>query len=69
MGLLEKGPSLCKGINMRSSGLGVTSKAANPVVQVIHRDKKNVRLLSSPRNGGQYPNRHHDKNNAHLCIC
>lgn len=69
MGLLEKGPSLCKGINMRSSGLRVPSKAPNPVVQVIYRDEKDIRLLSSPGNGGQYPNRHHDKNNAHLHTC
>ena len=43
MGLLEKSPPLREGINMRSPGLGVPPEATNPVVQVIHRNEKDIR--------------------------
>ena len=46
MGLLEKSPPLREGINMRSPGLGVPPEATNPVVQVIHRNEKDIRLPS-----------------------
>ena len=65
MGLLEKSPPLREGINMRSPGLGVPPEATNPVVQVIHRNEKDIRRSCGTGQRGEKPDRNRDENKTH----
>ena len=62
MGLLEKSPPLREGINMRSPGLGVPPEATNPVVQVIHRNEKDIRRSCGTGQRGEKPERKREEN-------
>lgn len=65
MGLLEKSPPLREGINMRSPGLGVPPEATNPVVQVIHRNEKDIRRSCGTGQRREKPDRNRDENKTH----
>lgn len=65
MRLLEKSPPLREGINMRSPGLGVPPEATNPVVQVIHRNEKDIRRSCGTGQRGEKPDRNRDENKTH----
>ena len=65
MGLLEKSPPLREGINMRSPGLGVPPEATNPVVQVIHRNEKDIRRSYGTGQRREKPDRNRDENKTH----
>lgn len=45
MGLLEKDALLCERINVRRLRLGMPTKAANPVVQIVDGDEQDVRPI------------------------
>ena len=45
MSLLEKDALLCERINVRCLRLGMPTKAANPVVQVVDGDEQDVRPI------------------------
>ena len=65
MGLLVNMPPLREGINMRSPGLGVPPEATNPVVQVIHRNEKDIRRSCGTGQRGEKPDRNRDENKTH----
>ena len=44
MGISEITPTLGQGIHMRSDRLRMTTKEADPIVQVINRDEENIWL-------------------------
>ena len=51
MGLLEKDALLCERINVRRLRLGMPTKAANPVVQIVDGDEQDVRPACSLSQG------------------
>ena len=42
MGIGEKNTTFRKSIEVRGQGLGVPTHDTNPVIQIVHRDKKNI---------------------------
>ena len=51
MGIGEKSPALGEAVEIRRDRLRITAHAANPVIQIIHRNEEDVGLLSFPENG------------------
>ena len=64
--LLKWSSPLRKSVNAWGLGLRMPSKTPNPVIQVINRNEKDIRLLSRTGNGRNQPNCHYDMYKAYV---
>ena len=53
MGIGEKNPALGKAVEIRRDRLRIAAHAANPVIQIIHRNEEDVGFLFFPENGSR----------------
>lgn len=59
MGVREKNPVRGKTVKVRSQGLGMTSHAANPIVEIVDGDKENIWFfLTESEWTGEEPEHH-----------
>ena len=61
MGIGEKSPALGEAVEIRRDRLRITAHAANPVIQIIHRNEEDVGLLFFPENGRRQEQEHSEK--------
>ena len=61
MGIGEKNSALGKAVEIRRDRLRIAAHAANPVIQIIHRNEEDVGFLFSPENGRRQEQEHSQK--------